>query len=555
MISILASIPDDGGYINFFKVGAVVVLLFLWGLATQWVDRDTHVVKTKRQHWNMIVVSGGMVGFLVMFAVPWPGTLFAVGIAVWILLAGGGLLLYVLHRNGRVVPAQRVLTIGHLKRLLQGSGEKKRFKEDRGLRVRLEDHEGNFIERPSDPEIVEEFDAVQDFLQEVLWRRASDVEVRAGKEGHRVAMNVDGVVTERPEPLATETGERVVRFLKRIAGLNAEEIRRPQKGRISAALLSHNGDPGYTEVQSSGSTAGERLRLQINTGATLLRVPELGIPPQRLDSLKSILGRNHGLFIISSTPRNGASTTQYAILKSHDAYIHNIHTLERRSLLELDNITQQIYDGANTDVDYARVLQTVLRREPDIVLVADCDDRETAMVASVAAAQDRKIYLGLRARDCFDALGRFLKFLDDPELASKAVLGVMNQRLARKLCDDCREAYKPDEATLKKLNLPADKIERFYRPPSEKKFDKRGREIVCPACQGTGYNGRVPIFEIMVVDDTIRQMIAHGSPLKSIKNQARKNKMYYLQEEGLLKVIDGTTSMNEVLRVLRAAEK
>ncbi|MGB0716487.1 MAG: GspE/PulE family protein [Phycisphaerae bacterium] len=551
MTLFLAAVPDDSGYVNVIKVAGIMVMLVLWGLAVQWVDKDTNTVKTRREHWNMIVMAGGVVGFFVLLMVPWQGVLFFAGLGAWLLIAGGGLLLYVLHRNGRVLPEARVLTMGHLQRMTTGDENQKARKNDKGLRVRIEDHKGKFVERPDDRDEYHEFEAAQDFLYEVFWRRATDVEIRAEKESYRVVMNIDGVAEKQDEGLDPELGEKIFRFLKRVAGLNAEEIRRPQRGTIKAALLSHTGDLGSTEVHTSGTTAGERLRLHISSGQQLYRLPDLEIPDARLERLKEVLGKNHGLLIVSSTPRHGASTTQYAILKSHDAYIHNIHALEKRSLLELDNITQQVYDGANTDVDYARMLQTVLRREPDIVLVGDCDDRETALIASKAAAEDRKIYLGMEARECIHALEKYLKFLDDPALASKALLGVINQRLVRKLCEDCREAYKPDEATLKKLNLPADKIERFYRPPTEPQFDKKGREITCPTCQGTGYVGRIGIFELLEIDDSIRKMIAHGSPLKSIKAQARKNKMYYLQEEGLLRVIDGTTSMNEVLRVLR----
>jgi len=193
----------------------------------------------------------------------------------------------------------------------------------------------------------------------------------------------------------------------------------------------------------------------------------------------------------------------------------------------------------------------VRRREPNIVLVTDCDDHETALIAARAAADDRKIYLGMQAKDTFDALSRYVKFVEDNGLASKALLGIINQRLVRKLCTECREAYRPDPNMLKKLNLPADKIERFYRPPSEPKFNKKGKEIVCTHCQGTGYIGRMCVFELLVPDDHVKTLIAQDAPIKTIKGHCRKNRMYYLQEEGLLKVIDGTTSMNEVLRVLR----
>lgn len=553
-LGILATVPRSFLYVNPIKIAVVIVLLILWATALQWVDRDTDVVKTKRHQWNLIVMSGGFVGFFVLFAVPWPGALFFVGIAFWALMAGGALVFYVIHRNGRVIPARRVLTLQHFKQLIvRGDGEK-RLKNDKGLRVRIENHTGAFVERSNDPAQAGEFEAAQDFLYNALWRRASDVDLITGKDKYRLILHIDGVPSEQSDGMVPEDADKIIRFLKRAAGLNTEEIRRPQRGKITVALLSQTGAPGKTDVQTSGTTAGERLHLHIQSGPALMRINELGIAPGRMEGLRAILGQPKGLFIISGPQHSGATTTEYAVLRSHDAYMHNIYALERHAMIDLDNVTQHLYDGANTDVNYARVLQTVLRREPDIVLVADCDDRETCLLSAKAAAEDRKIYLGMAATDSFDALAKLMKFVEDGALAGQALLGISNQRLIRKLCPDCREAYRPDPATLTKLNLPLDKIERFYRPPSEPKVDKRGREIPCPTCQGTGYVGRTGIFEVLLVDDAVRQLIRQGAPLKAIKGQCRKNKMYYLQEEGLLKVIDGTTSMNEILRVLRNGE-
>lgn len=543
-------------YVNPIKIGVVVLLLFGWASAAAWVDRDTNVVKTKREQWNLIVMAGAVVGFLVLLVPPWHGVLFVAGVAAWLLIAGGAMFTYVLHRNSRVVPAARVLTIAHFKRLASGGSDGKKGHSDKGIRVRILDHKGNQLEMPSDADEGRAFDSVQEFLFELLWRRASDAELELTKERYRLVYRIDGVASENAEGVPLEDGERIIRYLKTVAGLNVEELRRPQLGRIRAALLGHAGEPGITEVHTSGTTAGEKLRLHIQGGATLMRIHELGIAPPRLETLrKDILAKPTGLFLVTAPPQNGLTTTQYAILRSHDAYMHNIHAIERRTLLDLDNITQQIYEGSNTDVNYARMLQTILRREPDIVMVGECEDRETAQVATRAAADDRKIYLGLQAKDSFDAISKYITFVEDNKLAAKALRGVMNQRLVRILCDQCREAFRPDEATLKKLNLPADKIERFYRPPTEQKTDRKGKPILCPHCQGTGYHGRTGVFELTVVDDAVAALVAEGAPANKIKAQCRKNKMYYLQEEGILKVIDGTTSMQEVLRCLRAGEK
>lgn len=554
--SILAASTDVPVYVDPIKIVISLALFFVWAWGVQWIDRDTDVVKTKREQWNFIVLSGSFVAFLLFFIPPWSGKMFALGVAFWVLIVGATMLAYIFHRNSRVVPELRVLTIGHAKRLLPGgSGGPAKAKSAKGLRIRLNDHAGKFVEMPTTPDEMKSFELVQDFLYEMLWKRVSDLDMTPGKEEYRVVYRIDGVANERPDGVPLADGERIVQYLKKLAGLKVDEIRRPQSGRIQAGLLNTPGDPGTTEVKTSGSMAGERLMLHIQSGPSLMRLGDLGLATPREELVKGFLNKKTGLVLMSAPPRHGLTTTQYAILRTHDAYMNNIYALERKKMVDLDNVTQNVYEGANTDVNYARMLQTILRREPDIVLVDNCEDRETARIASRAAAEDRKIYMGIQAKDCFDALTKYISLLEDHAMAAKALLGVINQRLMRVLCKDCREAFHPDEATLKKLNLPAEKIERFYRPPSEQKLDRKGKPVVCATCQGTGYVGRVGVFEVLAVDPSVAGLIAEGAPINRIKAQCRKNKMYYLQEEGLLKVIDGTTSMNEVLRCLGGNEK
>jgi type II secretory ATPase GspE/PulE/Tfp pilus assembly ATPase PilB-like protein len=546
----LAAQTEAGLYVSPLKILGVVVAMFLWAKAIAWIDQDTNTVKTRREQWNSIVILGGLLGFVALFLPPWQGPLYFAGLAVWVVIAGGAQFFYILHRNSRVVADAKVLTVGHLARAMKGEGDKRK-KKDRGTRVWIKDHEGQKVDPPMDPDEFDDYQATQDFLFDVFFRRASEADLLAGREKYRVVLRVDGVATELPDGILPEEGERVFRYLKRLAGLNIEEIRRPQQGKIQAALLAESADMSDTMVQTSGTTAGERLRLRLHTAFRLMRAPELGLAEPRLELLKKVIKEPTGLVLVSGPPQNGITTTQYAILRDHDAYMQNIHSLERKPQLDLDNITQQVHDINNTEVGYARMLQTVIRREPDVVMVGECEDRETFQLAARAGTQNRKVYVAVRAKDSFDALSRLLSDVDDNTMVAECLVAIINQRLVRILCEECREAYRPDAATLKKLNLPADKIERFYRPPSEPLVDKKGREIICPNCQNSGYNGRTGIYELFVVNDGIRSLIAQGAPINRIRSECRKNKMLYLQEEGLLKVIDGTTSMNEILRVMR----
>ncbi len=551
---VLADLPQAGAYVNLYKIGGVVVLLLAWAAFIQWVDRDTDKVKTKRETWNMIVVSGGLAGFFVFIVPPWNGMLYFVGLGLFLLLAGGSALWYVVHRNGRVVANARVMTVDHFKRILSG-GKAKQLVDARGQRVRLADNAGKVIQLSTeDPEEQLDYYAAQDFLYDMLWRRASDVDMLRNNDRYRVVHRVDGVASEKPDGVPLEEGDRVFRYLKKVAGLNVEERRKPQSGGIHASLLSQEGAMGRIEVHTSGSTAGERMRLRARGEVTVLRIHELGLMPQRLESMKELIARRCTMMLFSSPRGVGLTTSLYAVVRAHDAFLNNIHTIEKRPIADLDNITQHKYESSESKVAYARLLQTVLRKEPDVVMVGECEDRETAQIAS-RATEDRKIYMGIEAKDTFEGLAKYLKLVDDNELAAKALSAVVSQRLLRVLCTQCRQAFRPDPETLKKLNLPAEKIERFYRPPTEPILDKKGNEIICQNCQGTGYHGRTAIFELLVVNDNVSKLIAEGTPIQKIKSMCRRNKMYYLQEEGLFKVIDGTTSLNEVLRCLRSNGK
>lgn len=549
---VLAAFPTPGAYVNLLKIAGVVLLLLGWAAVVQWVDRDTDKVKTQREQWNMIVVGGGLAGFFVLIVPPWTSALYFVGVGLFLLLAGGSALWYVIHRNGRVVASGRVLTSDHIRRLLTGGGKAKTLTDQRGQRVRLAASDGKPIQLATeDPEEQLDYYAAQDFLYDMLWRRASDVDMLRNGERFRVVYQIDGVASERAEGVAVDEGERVFRYLKSAAGLNVEERRKPQVGAIHAALVSHEGKMGQIEVHTSGSTAGERLRLRTRGDSMVIRIHELGLMPARLEMVKELIARRHALMLLTAPRGAGVTTTMYAVAKAHDAFLNNIHTIEQRPIADLDNITQNKHEPGSSNVAYARSLQSILRREPDIVFVGECNDRETAQIAT-RATDERKIYMCMEAADSFEALSRYMSLVDDNKLVARALSAVTNQRLVRKLCPQCRQAFRPDADTLKKLNLPADKIERFYRPPTEPILDKKGREIICQECQGTGYRGRTGIFEVLAINEDIAKLIAEDAGIQRIKSAARRNRMYYLQEEGLFKVIDGTTSLNEVLRCLRS---
>ena len=540
-------------YTSVIKAGLAAGMFILWCLCVQWIDRDAVRVKTVREKWNILAMATGILGLFAWLMIPWPDwATYFLGWALYVFISGGGVLMYVAHRNKRVSQQRRVLTAQHFSRLTSfGQSEDKLDRSKHETLVRLFDKDKKPVSLDNDFEAAEQFSATQEVFYDALWHRASEIDLSVTGEATKLSYVIDGVSAERRDFVTLEQAAQVIIFVKKMASFDVEDRRRPQHGTVWACLLGGSGEPAQLEVHTSGTTAGERLRIKVVEHDAVRSLSELGVHPQRLEMLKKLIATEKGMIICSGPPRSGVTTTLYTIIQSHDAYVQNVHTLEKRRLREIDNITQHNYDSTNREKSYARQLQTVLRREPDVVMVGEMDDKETARLSAKSSLEGKKIYAGITATDSFEALDTLLAWIKDRKAAANALLAITNQRLMRKLCPTCREAYRPDPSLLRKANLPVDSIDHFYRPPTQQIFDKQGREIVCPTCQGTGYGGRIGVFELLVIDDVLREMIKKGANTTQIKAQARKKKMYYFQEEGLLKTMEGTTSMNEILRCLR----
>jgi type IV pilus assembly protein PilB len=280
----------------------------------------------------------------------------------------------------------------------------------------------------------------------------------------------------------------------------------------------------------------------------------LGLMPEQLELINNLKQRKQGLFIISGPEKSGLSTTLYAMLRNHDAFMNSINTLEKQTSEPLQNITQNTFTLTDTGTTtYAKKLLSIVRMGSDVLGISDCEDAETARVACKAATDGSIVYLVMRADSVVQALNKMMKYVGDSSVLAHSLVCISNQRLVRKLCDTCKEAYAPDKELLRKFNISAEKTKALYRA-GKAVYDKRGKPSTCEHCQGTGYYERTGVFEMIGINNELAKII-QTQPMPEIAKQLRKAKMLYMQEQMLRKVINGTTTINEMIRILQPKTK
>lgn len=537
--ALLAQVPSTTVYISPWKLVLVLVLFTGWALFAAWVNKDTRAVNTFQQIWNMIVLGLGILAICLWLFLP----LYWAGFAAYMVINLGVGIAYVIHRNGLVVEEDKVLTAAHIKRLMSEGFRSKKGKKKLEVKERLRLIRSNKqpVTVPEEDIEREQFQLTQDLLFDAFWHRMSSLEIVPAGQTSKIRLVVDGVPSERDRP--RPEGDAMLMYLKSIAGLSLEERRKPQRGKFFAQIGENKHE---LQVRTDGSTAGEKLRLRLVGPERSFKVPDIGLTAPQQKQLREVMDGHNGVVIVSAPPGNGLTTTVYSLARSHDAFLQNIQLIEFDRELDIDNITQITYVQSDERPFSADVLK-IVRTDPDILILPEVRDRQTAEVVCNAAGHKQKIYVGMKANDALDALTRWIQTVAQAPLAAKTLLAVLNQRLVRKLCVACKTPYKPDPSLMSKLNLPADKV--LYRQP-EQTLDKNGNPIICQACQGTGFVGRTGIFVVLTVDDELRAAIRDGDAA-AIKAAAMKRGSLSLQNAAFAKVLDGTTSIDEVVRATR----
>ncbi len=535
---------EYSGYISVVKLIIFLASFYLWLLLLDWVYSDAQAVETNETYWTGIVLGAGAAAVIIWMVIP----IFIIGMLLLILAVGATSLTYVRHRNTMVMDYDRVLTPDHFKELFVNK-EKKLDALKRFTFITANNNEVP-LPPPKTPDFFG-YKTTFEILSDANWKRADIIMFSPTPQNYDITYYVDGAALKQPA-VAREQIEYFIRFLKNLANLDAVEKRKPQKGTFSTQEEKNRTD---WEVITAGSTAGEQVRLKKIIKETITRLTDIGLTNEQLEQLNKLRQTKQGLFIVTGPAKSGVSVTFYVMLRNHDAFLNNINTLERRPSTKLPNITQNVFALSDTGTTtFAKKLQTIIRMGPDIVGVADCEDAESAKVASAGAKDNKLIYVTIRADSVLQALGKWMKLVGDRKLVASTLLGISNQRLIRKLCNECKQAYAPNAELLRKFNIPAEKVKALYRE-GKVIYDKRGRETTCENCRGSGFIGRTAIFETIIINDQLKKAIKHSRSLSDIGTQFRHAKMISMQQQAMLKVITGTTSINEMIRALSKPKK
>jgi general secretion pathway protein E len=381
---------------------------------------------------------------------------------------------------------------------------------------------------------------VNGIILEAVRTRASDVHVQPYEDRLMVRFRVDGFLHDRFTPPAALHPEIVSR-IKVIGGMNIAEHRLPQDGRATVEVGDRLVD---LRISSLPTSFGERVVIRIlDKSIRLYRLPELGMPPAMLSSFRRLIAMDHGIILVTGPTGSGKSTTLYAALQELNAKELNILTLEDPIEYRLEGISQtQVSEKKG--MTFASGLRNVLRQDPDIIMVGEIRDAETAHMAIQSALTGHLVFSTLHTNDAAGAVARMLDLGVEPYLLASSLLGVLAQRLVRRICPSCREAFQPAEGEMSAWGLSPEDL------PSNTLYRGKG----CEDCLRTGYRERVGIFELLTASETIRDLILHRAKASSIKSAGVAEGMASLRACGMAKAMEGVTTMEEVSRAAGADE-
>ncbi len=381
---------------------------------------------------------------------------------------------------------------------------------------------------------------VNALLSDAVKRSASDIHFEPEHEFLRIRYRIDGVLRQI-RSLHRNYWSAIAVRLKVMAGMNIAEMRAPQDGRMS---LSVSGRPVDFRVSSLPTTFGENIVLRIlDRQKGIMPLEHLGLPDGALATLRLMMARPEGIILVTGPTGSGKTTTLYSMLNHLNSESVNIMTLEDPVEYPIEMIRQTSVNEA-VRLNFATGIRSMMRQDPDIILVGEIRDADTAEMAFRAAMTGHQVYTTLHTNSSLGAIPRLYDTGIQPDIMAGNIIGVIGQRLVRKLCVHCKESYEPSKTERKLLALDSDS----KTPPIYK-------AVGCPLCEHRGYKGRLALMELLKFDLDIDELVARRATLRELTQGALAKGFTPLAESGIRRVMEGVTSLDEVSRVVNLTDR
>ncbi|MBU1122081.1 MAG: Flp pilus assembly complex ATPase component TadA [Candidatus Omnitrophica bacterium] len=363
----------------------------------------------------------------------------------------------------------------------------------------------------------------------------SDIHIEPQRSNLNCRYRIDGVLYPAPA-IPFEYRDAIISRIKIMANMDIAEKRLPQDGKMRMFISNRDVD---LRVSTFPTIHGENVVIRIlDRSAGIMHLKQLGFSKDGLKLFADLIHRPYGIILVTGPTGSGKTTTLYAALSEVNAEAKNIITLEDPVEYEIPNVRQSQVN-VKAGLTFARGLRSIVRQDPDIIMIGEIRDKETADIAIHAALTGHLVLSTLHTNDAPSAASRLVDMGVEPFLVSTSVIGILAQRLVRTLCDNCKVAYDPAPAVLEELGVNDKLIKKL-------KFYK---EAGCRSCKDRGYAGRAGIYELMIPTDKIKELITQKTSATVIREEAIKNGMKTLRDAGIKKIIEGTTSVAEILRV------
>lgn len=380
---------------------------------------------------------------------------------------------------------------------------------------------------------------VNNILMQASQKEASDIHIEPGKNRLRIRYRIDGVLREQDFNIPYSLSSAVISRIKILSNMDIAEKRSPQDGRIQLKLGVKDYD---IRVSTLPTIYGEKIVMRLlDKSGTSVGLTSLGLNKRDLATIKKLLKQTSGIILVTGPTGSGKTTTLYSCLKELNSEDKNIITIEDPVEYQFDNINQ-VQVNPQAGITFANGLRAILRQDPDIIMVGEIRDRETAEIAVQAALTGHLVLSTIHTNDASSTISRLVEMEIEPFLLASSVRAIIGQRLVRKICPNCITRYKARDDEKLVLGYPLEK----------ELILKKGKG--CSLCSNTGYKGRTGIYEILTTTSEIRKMIVEKKTPDEIIRKAKTLGYTTMQQDGLKKVLEGITTLEEVLRVTRITE-